>query len=197
MEAGVSAGQGSGDAQVQGATSEAQGAAGRPAGQAGSDGGTASTAELQAKIEQLERDNRQYRDAQRAREEAEKAAQEAQLSEAERVTKRQAALELENADLKRQLLDERTQRRVVESATRAGFSKPELAWKLIELSAIEYDADGRPRNIDKLVNELLREYPELSSATARVAGSAEGGVRGNGSGGADMNTMIRQAAGRA
>jgi hypothetical protein len=61
---------------------------------------------------------------------------------------------------------------------------------------VEYDAEGRPKNVDRLLTALLRDMPELSSATARATGSAEGGVRG-GSSTANMNDLIRSAAGRA
>lgn len=64
--------------------------------------------------------------------------------------------------------------------------------KLLDMSAVEWDGE-QPKNVRALLGELVKERPYLAS---RRTGSADGGAGTGQSMGKDMNTLIREAAGR-
>ena len=111
-----------------------------------------------------------------------KAAEDAKLSDQERLTKRIAELEQDKVDRDRELQERLVRSDTIVSASRQGFADPEDAFRLLDHSALEYDSDGKPKNLEKLLGDLLKAKPYLASAAARATGSAGGGVRGNGSG---------------
>jgi len=61
-------------------------------------------------------------------------------------------------------------------------------------SDYQFDDDGKVANLKELIAEAKRDAPELFGVNA---GSADGGAGNGYPVGADMNTLIRQAAGRA
>jgi hypothetical protein len=118
----------------------------------------------------------------------------AQLSETERLQRRLTELEAE-----REATAAREQERAVrfpalEAAARLGFRDPDLAVRLIDRDAVEVRDDGTPKNVEKLLAELLAKAPYLG----RSGGNADfgGGNRGAVPPGSDMNSLIRRAAGR-
>lgn len=121
-------------------------------------------------------------------------AEDAKLPEQERQTKRLAELEKAEADHARERADWQVQQAVTRSAVRLGFQDPIDAFALIDKDAIELDEHGAPRNVDKLMTDLLRAKPYLGAN--RATGSADGGNRGEPATGHDMNHLLRQAAGR-
>jgi hypothetical protein len=71
----------------------------------------------------------------------------------------------------------------------------DAVYRLLDREGLEFDAQGRPQNVEAAVKTLLKERPYL----ARGNGSADGGAgTGNGRDGGtqDMNALIRRAAGR-
>lgn len=92
------------------------------------------------------------------------AAKQAQMSEAEK-------LQAQLADLQR-AVEERDQRlkeadlrdAVKGSANRLGFADPADALAMLDRDAIEYSDDGRPRNLDHLLGEILRSKPYLKAS---------------------------------
>jgi hypothetical protein len=130
----------------------------------------------------------------KAFEDAETQRAEAGKSEAERAAERIRALEGE-------LESERSARRAtilqlesVAAARKVGFRDPELAARLIATGDVEYGDDGRPKNVERLLTDLAKEYPNLVSAAADYGGGPRGAPVG---GASDMNARIRRAAGRA
>jgi hypothetical protein len=165
------------------------------AGGADHESGTADIAQLRRERQAADREAQRLRSELKAYVEAHKAAEDAKLSEVERATKRATAAEQELASLRQQLTDERVQSRVMAAAQRLGFADPGDAYQLLDRADLVIE-DGQPRNVDKLLKELLTKKPYLASSTARATGSAEGGVRGGIRTTTDMNALIRQAAGR-
>lgn len=188
--------QGADPSQAQGAATQAQGAAAQPEAGAASSSGTADVAELQAKLAQFEKDNRAFREERRQREEVDRQAQEAKLSEAEKQARSLGRLETENADLRRQLQEERTRNRTTAAASKLGFRDPGDALKLLDHAAIEFDADGSPKNLEKLLSDLLKSKDYLAAAAPPRTGTPTLGPRGTADTGPDMNDLLRQAAGR-
>jgi hypothetical protein len=163
---------------------------------ADSESSTVDVAQVQREREDAVREARNLRNRLKAFEDAKTAADQAKLSDTERSAARQSSLEAENTALKQQLRDERTRNRIVGAAQRLGYADPSDAFRLIDRSELEYDEEGNPKHVDKLLGDLLRSKPYLANAAARVTGSADGGVRGGAANQPDMNQMLRQAAGR-
>lgn len=125
------------------------------------------------------------------------AAADAKLPEQERLQRRLAELEQAQTEHERERTEWRTQAAVTKTALRLGFQDPVDAFALLDRAALEHDDSGAPKNVDKLLAELLKAKPYLGGA-GRPSGSADGGVVGQTSQpGQDMNARIRAAAGRA
>ena len=118
----------------------------------------------------------------------------AQLSESERLQRRVTELEQERQEAQARDRDRAIRLSALEAAARLGFRDPDLAVRLIDPSAVEVRDDGTPRNVERLLSEVLARSPYL----ARPGASADfgGGNRGAGPAGTDMYSLIRRAAGR-
>jgi hypothetical protein len=112
-------------------------------------------------------------------EEAQKAADEAKLSETERTALKVAELERKLADRETAIREQRVLATTVENAARLGYASPRLAYRLLDHSAIEFDEDGAPVNVESLLRDLLRTDPYLAASHARPTGSIDGGTRGS------------------
>ena len=82
---------------------------------------------------------------------------------------------------------------VVNAAERAGARRPLAVYRLIADELDMSSDDGKPTNVAKLIDSLKKSDPDLF----RSAGSADGAARGVApSASADMNAIMRRAAGR-
>lgn len=131
----------------------------------------------------------QERTARRAAEDRAKAAEaelqkhrEAQLSDIEKANKRADAADKARVDAETALRERTVQGAVIAAAAAANFVNPDLAARLIATADVEFDADGSPRNAEKLVDDLRKHYPYL----ARSTGSFDQGARANGAAGAPV-----------
>ncbi|MEJ5222841.1 MAG: phage scaffolding protein [Anaerolineales bacterium] len=120
---------------------------------------------------------------------------EAKLSETERLQKRLAELERAQADWERERQEIMLQRHIENAAAKLGIVDPEAAWKLIDLKEVDFDDDGKPKNVETLLKALIQKKPYLANNPqfARSAGA------GNGAGGKahySMNDFIRRSSGR-
>lgn len=96
-----------------------------------------------------------------AYEKAEQEAKDAQLSEIERIRKQQSELQEQHAALLTQLQEARVQQAVERSAHKLNFLVPaEMVSRLIDWAEVEYE-DGRPTNVEKLLEKLAKAAPEL------------------------------------
>lgn len=185
-DTGAGQAQGADAAQSQGDQPPAQGAAtGQQAQGAGQVAGGDDRAALEAKLEQLQAENFRYREQRREMEQQQLAAK--PLAE---------QLEAANAQLqamKQQQQEQSLQLATVQVATRLGYRNPDLAYRLLDSKAVQYAEDGKPVNVEKLLTDLAKSDPYLLAAT-----DFGGGSRGTPTGGtgANMNDLIRQAAGR-
>jgi hypothetical protein len=118
----------------------------------------------------------------------------AQLSETERLQRRVTELEQEREAIASRDRERAIRLAALEAAARLGFRDPDLAVRLVDPSAVEVRDDGTPRNVERLLAEVLARSPYL----ARPGASADfgGGQRGTAPAGTDMNSLIRRAAGR-
>lgn len=84
---------------------------------------------------------------------------------------------------------------VTASAGKLGFIDPEDAYRFLDAEDIDYDDNGEPKNIDKLLGSLAKAKPHLVRGSTN--GSGDGGPRGNDApSGTDINAGIRAAFGR-
>jgi len=111
-------------------------------------------------------------------EDEKKTADDEKLSETQRLTKRVAELEQSLADSERAIRERTVFAHTIEAASRLGYANPRLATRLLDPSAIEFEADGTPKNVEPLLRDLLKENPGLASAHVRPTGSIDGGTRG-------------------
>lgn len=118
------------------------------------------------------------------------------LPEAERTAKRLADMEEENKRLAAELVQRDIAAEVAKAAAKVGVVDVEVVMVLLrENDAIDFDAEGKPINVEAAVKDLLKQKPYLGKAVASGA-DAGAGTRGGPAPGGGMNDIIRQAAGR-
>ena len=102
---------------------------------------------------------------------AQKAAEEAQLSELEKAQRRIAEYEQERTQVTLQAQERVTRAEVRSEASRLGIN-PQLAARIVDYAAIEYDENGDPTNIPALLQQAAQDYGITSAASAATAASA-------------------------
>lgn len=94
-----------------------------------------------------------------------KARDEADLTELQKTQKRLAELQQSQVEAER-----KQQERVIRYAVQAHASTAgipaDLASRLIDYSEIEYDEEGEPTNVGKLLDKLVKAYPQLKGNAA-------------------------------
>jgi len=96
-------------------------------------------------------------------EDAEQAAKDASLGEVERVNKQYADLKEQHETLAAELLEARVYQDVARHAAKLNFILPaDMLAKLLlnDLDAIEFE-DGKPKNIETLLQNLAKSTPEI------------------------------------
>lgn len=181
---GESGGSGGGEG-GQGGTGNGGGQGGQQ-GSEGGEGGTTWTPPSQAEWDNLQRQRREQSTRLQTLEgaEAERLKEAGKFEELHKTEKERAdALEAKITTLERE-------GKATALASRFKFRRPDTAIKLIPESAYESDA-----KLEKAFKDLAEDQPELiANGTARQQGSGTGDQ--GGSGGDDMNSMLRRATGR-
>jgi hypothetical protein len=118
----------------------------------------------------------------------------AQLSETERLSRRVTELEAEREQVLAREKERAIRYAALEAASKLGFRDPDLAIRLIDPAAVETKDDGTPKNIERLLADVLTRSPYLGRSG--IAPDFGGGQRGASAAGTDMNSLIRRAAGR-
>ncbi len=145
-------------------------------------GGEENAVLLRLKAEAAE-SRRQLRDLQNRM----KADNEARLSEQQRL----AELEREVVERERAYQELAVESAVRTMALKLGMDDDD-AWRLINVADIEFDKDGRPKNVDVLLKDLIKRKPYLVSK-AKGAGAGAGTTGDIPS--VSMNEYIRKLAG--
>ncbi len=126
------------------------------------EGNTTETISLEA-ARKLRSEAEALRKRLKAYEDAEQAAKDASLGEVERINKQYAALQEQHEALAAELLEARVYQDVARHAAKLNFILPaDMLAKLLlnDLDAIEFD-DGKPRNIETLLQNLAKSTPEI------------------------------------
>lgn len=122
-----------------------------------------------AYVRKLRAEAAEYRRKLRELEAALKKREEAELSEVERVRGRLAEVERERIELERKMREHTTRYEVMLRAREMGIVDPDAAWRLIDVAEIEFDEDGRPTNLDRLLQGLVRRRPYLLGSASTSA----------------------------
>jgi len=138
-------------------------------------------------VKQLRREAAEYRKKLRDLEQTVKQHEEAKLPESERLQKRLAELEREQANYQRERQERTLKYETMLAASKLGIVDPEAAYKLLDLTRIEFDEDGTPRNIEAALKELLKAKPYLAAQPAASSGSPTNPAR-TGAGASDAFT---------
>lgn len=124
----------------------------------------------------------------KARKAAEKAAadaaaelkklQDANLSETEKLRKQVSDYERQVADAATRDQEHRLRLATITGAAKLGFADPEDALRMLDRTAVEFEDDGTPRNVNELLTDLLKRKTYLASASATPSGSQDLGNAG-------------------
>lgn len=102
------------------------------------------------------------------------------LSEADKQELARKNLEQQLADIKRQYDDAVIEKQEIKvrhaiqlQATRLGV-EPDVAERLLDRAAVEYDDDGTPNNVTALLNDLVKSKPYLVKSNGRQAPTSGG-----------------------
>lgn len=139
----------------------------------------------------LESERESRKDAEARAKAAEKALRDAS-------TEREKAVAEAKAEARREILDEangRLLRAEIKAAATGKLAHPELAVKLLDMSAFKVADDGTvdEKAITTAIDKLLEDHGELKAST--ITGSADGGRQGDPApSNLDMNTLLRAAA---
>ncbi len=134
------------------------------------------------------------------RKEAEARARAAERASREATSDREKAIADAKAEARREILDEangRLLRAEVKAAAAGKFTNPEVAVKLLDLTAFKVADDGSvdTKAIETAIDKLLADEPYLAAKATTPSGSADGGRKGDPAASTiDMNTLLRAAA---
>jgi hypothetical protein len=114
--------------------------------------------------------------------------------EIERALKTSKLPELETAqakvtELETQLRKRDLREQVAGAGAKAGARNGLLLFRAVE-EKLELDEKGQPKNLDEVIKEARRDYPELFGAAAK--GNANGGAGQNLSARPSMNDLLRR-----
>lgn len=158
-----------------------------PTGSADGEGGTGpDVAALTRELAAVRREAAGYRTKLKTFEDADKSAN-------EKANERIVELEAERDALAAARREDTLRLAASAAARKLGFRNPDLAYRLVASGSVEYDDAGQPKNVEKLLDEVAKGDPYL----VQSSGDWGGGPRGTApSVAGDMNTLIRQRAGR-
>lgn len=118
-----------------------------------------------AYVQSLRKEAAEYRRRMRELQQKLKEREEAELSEQERLQHRLTEYEARVAELERDRQERTLKYEVMLAARAKGVQDVDAAYKLLDLTSIEFDEDGRPVNIDQALDALLQARPWLKGQT--------------------------------
>lgn len=122
----------------------------------------------------------EYRKRLRELEARVKASDDAQLSEVERLRKALAEREQQDTIHKRQRQESSLRLAALSAAMRLNMIDGDIAYKLLDLAAVEFGESDEPKNVDVLLRDLVKSHPYLVRQPAAPAVTATNPQRGGG-----------------
>jgi len=117
-------------------------------------------------VKKLRSEAAEYRKKLRDLEAKVKADQDAKLSEAERLQNRLAELEREQAMYQQERQERTVRYEVMLAASKLGIVDPEAAYRLLDVAELEFEDDGRPKNVEQALRALIKAKPYLARPVA-------------------------------
>lgn len=158
--------------------SPATGAAGVAAGEGeppAGEGGTPDLATALKELREARREAASFRTKLKSYEDADQAAKQAQMTESEKLQAQIADLTKGIAERDERLKAQDLRAAVQRAAAKHGFADPEDAMALLPAGSIEYTEDGKPRNLDHLLGEIIRSKPYLKASYTQPPDLGQGG----------------------
>lgn len=147
--------------------------------------GGLDAAALEKELREARKEAAKYRTRAQALEDEKKSESEKQAEELVRLRETNAALLAQQREVSTQLA-------ASAAARRLNFRNPDLAFSMVA-SRVEYDETGKPKNVDKLLEDLAKSDTYLVNGTKDFGQGPRGTAP---SGGANIDQMIRSAARR-
>ncbi len=113
-------------------------------------------------VKRLRSEAADYRKKLRELEQVVKQHETEKLSETEKLQQRLAELEREQATYQTERQERTVRYEVLLAANKLGVIDPDAAYKLLDTAAIEFDEDGRPKNIEQALRALITARPYLA-----------------------------------
>src|SRR5262245_47607859 len=110
-------------------------------------------------VKSLRAENAKFRREAKANAEALKAREDADRTELEKAQRRVTELEQQDSTTATTVQQLRVENAVLSQAAAAGITDVRAAVKLLDWSLLDFDDDGKPQNVDRLLKELTTEYP--------------------------------------
>lgn len=153
------------------------------------------TASLQRELAEVRKEAAKYRAEAKRTADAQKAAEEAALPERDRLERLRSEVERERETVTRERRQLQLERAVIKIAPSLGFIDHEDALAYLDAADIEWTEEGQPRGLERALRGILERKPHLLNPN-RTATVTRGVQPSGRIAGGDMNTLIRQAAGR-
>ena len=169
-----------GEGQNNQSTSDGQGAGGNPQQNAGK---TFTQEQLDAIInDRLGRERQKYADYEDLKEAKAELEQlkAGQMTEAEKLKKSADEATQKAQAAEARLRETVTRLEVERQARKLGIVDEDAAYRLLDTSAITFDDDGKPSNIEALLTDLVKAKPYLAAQQATSQISATNPARGSG-----------------
>lgn len=106
-------------------------------------------------VRKLRAEAAEYRKRLRELEQKAQEQENAKLSETERLQKRLAELEREQAAYQRERQERTLKYETMLAASRLGIVDPDAAYRLLDVASIEFAEDGTPKNLEAALKELV------------------------------------------
>lgn len=138
-------------------------------------------AELSAtkkRLEELEKERQEREDAEK--------------SELERAQARAEAAEKAAEDAAERVKATETRTAIILEASKLNIVDPDAAYTLLDKSEIEYDEDGKPRNVDKALKSLIESKPYLVAQKSDKSGVPESPKGSNGKSKSELIEQTKQ-----
>ncbi|GIV63927.1 MAG: phage scaffolding protein [Chloroflexota bacterium] len=131
-------------------------------------------------VRKLRAEAAEYRKRLRELESKVKAEEEAKMTEQERLQKRIAELERKEIEYQQSIQARTLEYEVKLHAAQLGVVDSEAAYRLLDLKQVEFDEDGKPVNIEKVLKALIAAKPYLvgTGGAVSVTNPAQGRISG-------------------
>lgn len=137
-------------------------------------GGTDSTPKGGDQVQALLRKLRKTEKERDAFKQADEQRAQSQLSEVEQLKQKLTKSEAEKLSLAEQRKQDRLQHRFESAVAKAGAVDAEAAWKLVDMSSVEIDDDGKITGLEVAVADLKKKRPYLFGSPSTPVGSSGG-----------------------